>query len=83
MSDTIRSQLRKLQHQLDDATRAIDEMSDHGAGMKRQWRRVSKRTSELGREAEGLARQHPAATSLIVVGVIALAAAYCFYRDHH
>ena len=81
MSDAIRSQLRKLQHQLDEAAHAVDEMSGGRAEMRNQWKRVSRRTSELGREAGDLAQRHPAVSSLIVVGVIALAAACYFYKQ--
>lgn len=80
MSDAIRSQLRKLQHQLDDAAHAIDEMGGRHGHVQDQWKKVSRRTSKLGREAGELAQRHPAVSSLIVVGVIALAAACYFYK---
>jgi len=75
-NSNIRSQLHRLQDQLDDAAHAIEKMGGHR--MRRRWRRVRRRTSDLGREAGDLAQQHPAVSSLIVVGVLALAAA-CYY----
>lgn len=80
MQDAMRSQIRKLQHQLDEAAHALDNMGRHNGSVHTQWKRVSRRTSELGREAGELAQRHPAVSSLLVVGVIALAAACYFYK---
>jgi hypothetical protein len=82
MQDAIRSQLRKLQHQLDEAAHALEHLGGSSErSMHQRWKRVSRRTTEMGREAGELAQRHPAVSSLLVVGVIALAAA-CYFHKH-
>lgn len=81
MSDVIRSQLRELQRQVEEAARAVERLSPEGSRGRRRLKEVGRRTSELSREASDYASRHPAATGLLVLGVIAIAAAWLMHSD--